>query len=153
MLLVPPCRRSTDKSVCATEELLNCEADGLDEDGIAGLDGDVVVAGFYAGDFDYDLVGFLRDDCGFVVVLVVGEENRGDFIFAEIFAGDGDGVVGFAGGGIDATDMRIILGHGGRDRESESHNREHRESKNVMARVATRRAAEGWDVRHGAPPI
>jgi len=90
-------------------ELLNGEANGLDEDGVAGLDGDIVVAGFDAGDFDNDFVRLLGDDGGFVIVFFVGEEDGGDFGFTEIFSGYGDGVVGFAHGGIDTGDVRIVL--------------------------------------------
>jgi hypothetical protein len=113
--------------------LLDREADRLDEDGIAGLDGDVVSARLHVGNFDYNFVRFLGDDGGFVVVLVVGEENRGHFALPEIFSCDGDDIVRFAAGWINARDANDVLRQGHWDRQSDEDYRCQQESSDALS--------------------
>jgi hypothetical protein len=89
--------------------LLHGEANRLDVDRIARLNGNVVVAGFHVRDFHDDLFLVLFYERGLVVGFFVGEEYGGNGAFSQILSRHGHGVIHFAGRRIYTRHLRRAL--------------------------------------------
>ena len=101
-------RGETRTSRCVSL-LLHGEANRLDVDRIARLNGNVVVAGFHVRDLNDYLFLVLFYECGLVIGFVVGEEYGGNGAFSQILSRHGHGVIHFAGRRIYTRHQRRAL--------------------------------------------
>ena len=129
--------------------LLHGEADRLDVDHIARLNGNVVVAGFHVRDFHDDLFLVLFYERGLVIGFFVGEEYGGNGAFSQILSRHGHGFIHFAGRRIYTRHPRRALRKERRAQKRQQGRRQKRQCRMdvfvAMAPVSFQRAKERKD--------